>query len=185
MDGVPQTIWDTLVDRATPQQAFAIGEAAQQRYRWRAAATAFRKAAHYQVPDADMATAFSLGYAGNRAEVERMFTALLAERERNLGSDDPATLRVRRHFAMHLVDVEANPARAVNIQTPLIADLARVLGPDHPDTLEARLQHAYSISQTGDAERAVRLLTKLLLDTQRVLGSGHWGVVKVAVTKCH
>ena len=173
IDGVPQTIWDTLIDRATPQQAFAIGEAAYQRYQWRAAATAFRKAAHYQIPDADMAAAFSLGYAGDRAEAERMLTDILAEREGNLGPDDPATLRVRLRFAMYLVDVENNPVRAANVLTSLIADLTRVLGPDHPDTLEARLQHAFNISQAGNAERTVRLLTELLPDTQRALGSDH------------
>lgn len=173
LDGVPQTIWDTLIDRATPQQAFAIGEAAHQRYQWRAAATAFRKAAHYQIPDADMAAALSLGYAGDRVEAERMLTDILAQRERNLGPDDPATLRVRLHFARYLVDVEDNPVRAANMLTPLIADLTRVLGPDHLDTLEARLQHAYNIDQVGDAEHAVRLLTELLLGAQRVLGSDH------------
>ncbi len=172
-DGVPETIWDTLINRATPQQAFTIGEAATQRYQWRAAASAFRKAAHYRVPDADMAAAFSLGYAGDHVEAEQMFTDVLAERERNLGSDDPATLRVRRHFAMYLADANVDRVRAFNMQTLLIADLTRVLGPDHPDTLEARLQHAYSIGQTVDTENSVRLLTELLPDAQRLLGSDH------------
>ncbi|WP_328442783.1 hypothetical protein [Amycolatopsis sp. NBC_00438] len=172
LHGVPQAIWDTLIQGATPQQAFDIGEAAAQRYQHATAVVAFRKAAESQVPDADVAMANALGGSLNRTAAMQTVTELLEQRQRSVGADDLSTLRIRLLLAQFTAWGD-NRADARSMCAELIVDLERVLGPDHAQTLRARFWMAWALGETDDFNNAFREYSQIALDQCRVLGPHH------------
>ena len=81
LDGIPQSTWDTLIEHATPQHAFDIGQAADQRLQFHIAAVAYKKAASSNITDADVALACAIGNAGDPEAAARMLTDAVVERE--------------------------------------------------------------------------------------------------------
>ncbi len=172
LDGVPPAVWDALIATANPRQAWDIGESAMQRFQQHVAVRAYQKAADHNVPGADVAMAFALGYAGETRRAAQILTDALARRERDSGARDVDTLRVRHRLAEHLADGH-DAVRAAEMFTALVPDLDEVLGPTHPDTLGARRWLAYSIGESGDDAEGLRLLRDTLVEHERVLGPDH------------
>jgi len=176
LNSIPHATWDTLIKHATPQQAFAIGDAAIQRFQRAPAIAAYRKAADHQVAHADVALARAIGYpgatAGDHAAAVRILEGIVADRERRRDPDTIGTLRARYHLAMNTAE-SGHLVRAAELYTQLIADQQRLLGPDHRDTLEARRDRAATLTALGDYITAMAEFTELFADQLRVLGPDH------------
>ena len=103
---------------------------------------------------------------------------LLADRERVLGPDHPATLGSRNNLATAYV-AAGRAAEAIGLHERTLADRERVLGPDHPDTLGSRNNLAYAYWAAGRAAEAIGLYERTLADLERVLGPDHPSTVTV------
>ncbi|MFF2674375.1 tetratricopeptide repeat protein [Streptomyces niveus] len=66
-----------------------------------------------------------------------MHERVLADRERTLGPDHPATLNARNNLAVSYSDA-GRLQDALHLHERVLADRERALGPDHPATLGAR-----------------------------------------------
>ena len=66
-----------------------------------------------------------------------MYEQTLADEERVLGPDHPATLKSRNNLAIAYRDA-GRTAEAITMHEQTLADRERVLGRDHPDTLGSR-----------------------------------------------
>jgi hypothetical protein len=172
LDGVPRATWGTLIQRATPQQAFDIGEAAVQRFQHTTAVAAFRKALEGKVPDADVAMANALGSTLSQTPVVQTLTDLLEQRQRSVGTEDLSTLRIRLLLAERTLWRDS-PVRARIMSAELAADLGRVLGPDHAYTLRARFCMASALGEIGDFTKAFREYSEVVCDQCRALGPDH------------
>jgi hypothetical protein len=82
------------------------------------------------------------GEAGDAAAARDQFAALLADRERILGTDHPDTLAARSDLARTIGNA-GDAAAARDQYAALLADRERILGTDHPDTLAARSDLTY------------------------------------------
>lgn len=169
---VPQATWDMLIQWATPEQAFDIGNAAAQRFQFSTAVHAYRKSAAGFVAAADIAMARYVAASGNPAEAKRMLVDMLDSRMDTVGAEHPDTLRIRHYLAVATTKT-GDLAEAVSMFEGLAADQRRVLGPDHPHTLKTRYELANLAGWLFDAPQAVRLSTELVADQQRVLGLDH------------
>jgi hypothetical protein len=99
------------------------------------------------------------------------FTAVLADRLRVLGPNDPDTLTAGATWrgGEALLGMLWVPRRGPRqFSGPL-----RVLGPDHPDTLLSRNDLASWRGDAGDPFGAVTGLTELVADYERLLGPDH------------
>ncbi|MBV9162527.1 MAG: tetratricopeptide repeat protein [Pseudonocardiales bacterium] len=173
LDSIPSTIWDTLIEHATPQQAFAIGDAATQRFQFTPAIAAYRKAADHHIANADVAWANALGYGGSdEAMAVQMLEKIVADRERRHDPDTIGTLRARYYLAAR-TGYSGHRLHAVELYTQLIADQQHLLGPDHRHTLDTRLDRANTIMGLGDYTTAMAEFTRLLAEQLRVLGADH------------
>ena len=97
---------------------------------------------------------------------------LLADQERVLGPDHPATLTSRNNLALAYREV-GRFAEAIPLYERTLADQERVLGPDHPDTLGSRNNLAQAYRAAGRAAEAIPLHERTLADCERVLGPDH------------
>jgi eukaryotic-like serine/threonine-protein kinase len=172
LNSIPHTTWDTLIEHATPQQAFAIGDAATQRFQFAPAITAYRKAADHRIANADVAWAEAIGYTSDFAAAVRMLEGIVAERERRRDPDTLGTLRARYHLAGNTA-YSGRRVRAVELYTQLVADQQRLLGPEHRDTLKSRHERADALMGLGDYTAVMAEFTELFADQLRVLGPDH------------
>ena len=97
---------------------------------------------------------------------------LLADCERVLGPDHPATLQSRNNLAT-AYRAAGRTAEAIPLHERTLADRERVLGPDHPDTLQSRNNLAEAYRAAGRAAEAIALHERTLADRERVLGPDH------------
>ncbi|MFI6845664.1 FxSxx-COOH system tetratricopeptide repeat protein [Kitasatospora sp. NPDC050467] len=98
--------------------------------------------------------------------------ALLAHRERTLGSAHPSTLTGRDDLA-YAHEVAGDIQRAIPLYESTLAQREQVLGDTHPETLRSRSHLAYAYRRAGDLERAVALFETTLAQREQVLGSTH------------
>lgn len=110
-----------------------------------------------------------LGYSGSFATARDLYEEILGARERELGTQDPATLTARANFARFTGEA-GDPSRALQLFRDLLPDQERVLGPDDPDVLATRHSIGRWTGYAGHPAEAVRLLQELLPDRVRVLG---------------
>ncbi|MEV8514235.1 tetratricopeptide repeat protein [Dactylosporangium sp. NPDC051484] len=176
LDRVPQPIWESLIARATPAQAFDIGESAAQRFLNDVAVLAFRKAAGGGITDADVGAAlYARLLVGGRASLD-VLTGLWQQREHAFGPDAPATLRARLSLAEALADGHDRTRADLMFRT-LVPDLERILGPDDAATLTAQRLHGYALAKLGRFDESRALLHKSLRDHERVYGPDHHDTV--------
>ena len=68
-----------------------------------------------------------------------LYERVLADRERELGSEHPDTLAARNNLAL-AYQTAGRTDEAIALHEQALADRERVLGPDHPGTLNSRKQ---------------------------------------------
>jgi hypothetical protein len=166
---VPRRTWDILIERATPEQAFAIGVAAQQRFQFHIAVTAHQKAVAHHVADAEIELAKSLAAADDPAGAAQLLADVLAETLRVRSSDDPEVLRLRHNLARLTVRT-GDTGIAVGMLERLVADCERLLGADHPVTLRVRLDLVFYRADLVDPQQTVELLAGMTSTCRQVFG---------------
>lgn len=169
---VPDHLWQALLARVEPAEAYDMGLLAHQESRLARAAQALAKARRGRVPGADFLLAIAVGDAGRPRRAAADLAGVTHRREARLGPRHPDTLAARHQLAYFTGEAGDAPAAAERFAA-LAADTAAVLGPDHPDTLAARHQLAYFTGEAGYRAEAARQLTRLLADRLRVQGPDH------------
>ncbi len=130
--------------------------------------------------------AFALVDAGRRDEGVAAARAVLDERVRVLGEDDPDTLTTRAQLAGWLAEPAyrrptlagesgdvGSPQAARDELSDIVQRTARTLGPDHRQTLALRTALARWTGEAGDAASARDQCAALAEDRRRVLGPTH------------
>jgi uncharacterized protein DUF397/tetratricopeptide repeat protein len=166
---VPRRTWDILIERATPEQAFAIGVAAQQRFQFHIAVTAHQKAAAHHVADAELELARSLATADDPASAAHLLADVLADMRRARSSDEPEVLRLRHELAW-LTARCGDTITAVGMFERLAADCEQLLGKDHPVTLRVRLNLAYYRADLIGPQQSFDLLASMVSTCRQVFG---------------
>ncbi|WP_460525872.1 FxSxx-COOH system tetratricopeptide repeat protein [Flindersiella endophytica] len=101
---------------------------------------------------------------------------VLAQQERVLGMDNPATIRSRANLGRdYRMRGRVNDAVALLQRT--LAEQEKVLGPEHADTLRTRYDLAATHLTAGHAERAIALLQQTIAAQERVYGDDHPGLL--------
>jgi Tetratricopeptide repeat len=98
--------------------------------------------------------------------------ALIADRERVLGTDHPDTLTSRSDLANAYHGAGRN-AEAIALDEQVLASFERVLGTDHPDTLASRSNLANGYREAGRNAEAFALDEQVLASRERILGTDH------------
>jgi hypothetical protein len=168
LDRIPQATWDALIARATPAQAFDLGQAAEQRMLYPIATSAYRNAAG--VADAEVALAWAISNSGEPLSALREVSELLAVRRRD--PSDRRTLRIRWAQA-YCQMLAGHFTLAATTFAQLADDQSQLLGRDDPDTLETRREHAVVLSNMGEFPQATRILEDIIERQQSVLGPSH------------
>ncbi|MGD3106977.1 protein kinase domain-containing protein [Streptomyces sp. YGL11-2] len=117
-------------------------------------------------------SARQLAEIGRHFEAHRLFTEVLAGRERTLGPDHPDTLDCRHHLAVglgRLGRLEDSRSTAHEVA----AARARVLGAHHPDTLASRFHLASVTGQLGAWPEALRTYREVAAARAESLGPDH------------
>ncbi|MFF3720879.1 tetratricopeptide repeat protein [Streptomyces erythrochromogenes] len=166
---VPEHLWQALVARVTPTEAYDMGLLAHQEGRPRRAAEALSRARLGGAPGADFLFAITVGDAGRPRRAAADLAGITRRREDRLGPAHPDTLAARHQLAFFTGEA-GNPHAAAGRFAALAAHAASVLGADHPDTLAARHELAYFTGESGAPAEAARQLTRLLADRLRVQG---------------
>ncbi|MFE2126605.1 tetratricopeptide repeat protein [Streptomyces amritsarensis] len=166
---VPEHLWQTLVTRVTPTEAYDMGLLAHQEGRPRRAAEALSRARLGGVPGADFLLAITVGDAGRPRRAAADLAGITRRREDRLGPAHPDTLAARHQLAFFTGEA-GNPHAAAGRFAALAAHTAAVLGAAHPDTLAARHELAYFTGEAGAPAEAARQLARLLADRLRVQG---------------
>ncbi|MFB8399218.1 tetratricopeptide repeat protein [Streptomyces yangpuensis] len=166
---VPEHLWQGLVGRVTPAEAYDMGLLAHQEGRPRRAAEALARARLGGVPGADFLLAITIGDAGRPRRAAADLAGITRRRQDRLGPGHPDTLAARHQLAFFTGEA-GNPHAAAGRFAALAADAATVLGAGHPDTLAARHELAYFTGESGAPAEAARQLARLLADRLRVQG---------------
>ncbi|WP_051892661.1 tetratricopeptide repeat protein [Streptomyces erythrochromogenes] len=166
---VPEHLWQALVARVTPAEAYDMGLLAHQEGRPRRAAEALSRARLGGAPGADFLFAITVGDAGRPRRAAADLAGITRRREDRLGPAHPDTLAARHQLAFFTGEA-GNPHAAAGRFAALAAHTASVLGADHPDTLAARHELAYFTGESGAPAEAARQLARLLADRLRVQG---------------
>lgn len=169
---VPESSWQTLLERTSPEDSVDIGWAAVDLMRPLVALRAFDAGRRHGLADADYAHAIALGNAGRPAEAVQRLRALLEERRAAWGDDHPLTLNTWHDIARYLAEA-GHPGQAIDVLVRVIGDRTRILGPGHEQTLAARSARARFASVAGDHEGAVHQFHEVLPDMEDVLGPQH------------
>ncbi len=119
-----------------------------------------------------LTSAYLTGEVGEPNEALRLYTEVLVDFERILGTDHPDTLAAR-HQVAYLTGEVGEPNEALRLSTEVLVDFERILGTDHPKTLPTRSQVAYWTGEVGEPNEALRLYTEVLVDCERILGTDH------------
>ncbi|WP_434099785.1 tetratricopeptide repeat protein [Streptomyces minutiscleroticus] len=116
---------------------------------------------------------------GRTDEALPLMKQVVADRERQLGTDHPETLAGRASLASCYVGSDLGQ-EATALLEPNVRDCVRVLGPEHPNTLEARAHLANAYWKTGRQGEAVHLLEQVVADRQRLRHSAQAETVQMA-----
>jgi eukaryotic-like serine/threonine-protein kinase len=168
--GVPDFVWDALLEQSTPSEAFNIGEAAFYRFRYDKAVQAYQSAVDGLVPNSEVGLASAIGETGDPGTAISMLRSVI-ERwgDRPNGDDVLTVFRVRHQYAYYSA-CAGNLNDAVDMFQTLAEDQIRILGHFHRDTLNARHRHAFYTAESGDNAAAAELFTELLADQVDHLG---------------
>lgn len=101
-----------------------------------------------------------------------LLTEELAEIEKDLGSEEPETLRQKECMAEYLYKIGAR-AEARDMLSALAESRERLQGSDHPDTLKTRNSLGFIQFHLGRRSEAVEIYAPVLETMERVLGAEH------------
>jgi tetratricopeptide (TPR) repeat protein len=99
-------------------------------------------------------------------------SAVVANAERVLGVDHPATLTSRNNLAK-AYQAAGQLDKAIPLFEAILRHYDRALGADHPDTLNSRNNLAGAFQSAGQLDRAIPLFEATLSDYERVQGVDH------------
>jgi hypothetical protein len=140
---VPDHLWEALVTRSGPADAYDMGLVAHQANQFARAVRALERARASGAAGADFLLAIAVGDRGWPRQAVRNLEDVVRGRRAELGPLHPDTLSARHQLAFFTG--EAGDARAAGAAfRRLVADTTAALGPDHTDTLAARHQQAGS-----------------------------------------
>ncbi|MEU5951694.1 hypothetical protein [Streptomyces sp. NPDC047525] len=165
LEPVPDHLWEALLPRLDPQEAYELGLIAHSELRLEHARSALRKACENHVPGAEFARALVIGDAGHPRQAMALLRALPGHDEHG----SPTTDLQLSHF----LGVAGEYDAAALSFRGLADEMGRSLGTDHPDTLAARHEAAYYTGEAGNTSAAISELTSLVSHRQRVLGAEH------------
>jgi CHAT domain-containing protein/Tfp pilus assembly protein PilF len=115
------------------------------------------------------ARAISRFRAGQYQQALDLFTEVLRLRERDLGSDAPATLTSLDNLGSAYAAL-GRPAEARSNYERAFAGRSRILGPENADTLDSMANLATAFDSLRDYARAVTLRERLVAIRERTLG---------------
>jgi hypothetical protein len=103
---------------------------------------------------------------------------VLADRERELGSDHPDTLSARLSLGALFEGRDPQRSREMRVEAAagwgrIAAERSRRLGPVHPETVDAREFHASLHGTFVDEADRLPLMEELTTDHERILGPDH------------
>ncbi|ANP52948.1 hypothetical protein J2Z21_000514 [Streptomyces griseochromogenes] len=169
---VPDHLWEALLTRVEPADAYDMGLVAHQASRLSRAVAALERARAGGAAGADFLLAIAVGDHGRPRQAVRNLEDVVRRRRSELGPRHPETLAARHQLAFF--KGEAGDTRAARAAfSELVVDTTATLGPTHTDTLAALHQQAYFTGEAGDTQAAVRQLRALLADRLRVEGPDH------------
>jgi hypothetical protein len=164
--GHPDTALAALPELSTPADNLALWQA------WHARLQPVFAGDHPVVLTTRGNIAAWTGRAGDVRAALDLFTMLLPDQVRVLGTDHPDVLTTRNNIAAFTG--EAGDVRtALAAFIALLPDRVRALGAGHPDVLTTRSNIAGWTGRAGDAQAALTLFAELLPDLVRVLGADH------------
>lgn len=169
---VPDHLWEALLSRVGPADAYDMGLVAHQANQLSRAVMALERAEAGGAAGADFLLAISVGDRGWPRQAVRNLEDIVRRRRAALGPRHPETLAARHQLAFFTGEAGDAQAAAAAFGE-LVGDTTAALGPDHTDTLAARHQQAYFAGEAGDPTTAVRELRALLDDRLRLEGPDH------------
>lgn len=101
---------------------------------------------------------------------------VLAQQERVLGMDHPATLRSRTSLGRDY-RLQGRFDDAIALLQRTVAEQEKAVGPEHADTLRTRYDLAATHLTAGHPERAIALLRQTIAAQERVHGGDHPGLL--------
>lgn len=164
---IPDEIWRTLISVATPEDAYAIGEAAMSLYLPVVAETAFGRAAEGNVDDAWLRYAGAVRATRNAGQQERAYGIVESFLSSHVGISRSDDLRARYTLAKWRASDLSSPSSVAALES-VLNDLEHERGRQHALSLEARLHLLYS--KQNDVDRAWQLTNALIKDYNSVYG---------------
>jgi DNA-binding SARP family transcriptional activator len=101
---------------------------------------------------------------------------VLAQQERVLGIDDPATMRSRASLGRDY-RLQGRLDDAIGLLERTLAEQEKVLGAEHADTLRTRYDLGATHLTSGHAERAIAMLQQTIATQERAHGGDHPGLL--------
>ncbi|MFJ1550588.1 tetratricopeptide repeat protein [Streptomyces sp. NPDC088246] len=175
---VPDHLWEALLSRVEPADAYDMGLLAHQASQLSRATTALERARAGGVSGADFLLAIAVGDRGRPRQAVRELESIVRRRQAELGPHHPDTLASFHQWAFFTGEA-GNAQAASTAFGELVIETTAALGPEHADTLAARHQQAYFTGEAGDTHSAVQQLSVLLEDRLRLEGPGHPQVLAV------
>ncbi|MET8330060.1 tetratricopeptide repeat protein [Streptomyces sp. NPDC005181] len=178
LPAVPDHLWEALLSRVEPADAYDMGLLAQQASQLSRATAALERARAGGVAGADFLLAIAVGDCGRPRQAVRDLQSIVRCRRAELGPRHPDTLASFHQWAFFTG--EAGDAQAASTAFgELVVEATAALGPEHTDTFAARHQQAYFTGEAGDTHSAVQQLSVLLDDRIRLEGPDHPQVLAV------
>ncbi|MER5871886.1 hypothetical protein [Streptomyces sp. NPDC002044] len=164
---VPEHLWQGLLARAGPGDAYDLGIVARQEGRPARAVRALTAARRGGVAEAELPLALAVGDTGRPRRAAADLAALTRRRELRLGPRHPDTLAARHQLAFFTGEA-GDPRAAARQLARLLADAVPVLGADHPGVLAVRRGLIWY--RPAEPAGAGREWAALLADTEGRLG---------------
>ncbi|WP_406404806.1 hypothetical protein OH805_37165 [Streptomyces sp. NBC_00879] len=175
---VPDHLWQALLSRVEPADAFDMGLLAHQASHLSRATAALERARAGGAAGADFVLAIVIGDSGWPRRAVRDLESIVRRRHARLGLRHPDTLAARHQWAFFTGETGDSQAAAAAF-SELVTDAIAALGPEHTDTLAARHQQAYFTGEAGETQAAVRQLQALLDERLRLERPDHPQVLAV------
>ncbi|MGJ5753367.1 hypothetical protein FB563_1500 [Streptomyces puniciscabiei] len=169
---VPDHLWEALLTRVGPADAYDMGLVAHQANQLSRAVAALELARAGGAAGADFLLAIAVGDRGWPRQAVRSLEDVVRRRYAELGPCHPDTLSARHQLAFFTGEAGDTHAAEAAFRA-LVVDTTATLGPTHTDTLAARHQQAYFTGEAGNTRTAVRLLRALLEDRLQLEGPDH------------
>ncbi|MFI0813221.1 tetratricopeptide repeat protein [Streptomyces echinatus] len=169
---VPDHLWEALLTRVDPTDAYDMGLVAHQANQLSRAVAALELARSGGAAGADYLLAIAVGDRGWPRQAVGDLEDVVRRRRAELGWCHPDTLAARHQLAFFRGEA-GDTAVAAAAFGELVVDTTAALGPNHADTLAARHQRAYFTGEAGDSHTAVLQLRTLLADRLREEGPDH------------